>query len=522
MMIMKSLKGIKFFIFLSALVTSNAYGYMLDEQLLHTQKKGCYINYLTEKNTDGWYIVTNREECNEDKYLSGHHDITVYDAFGKPKERLYGYFSKGYWTGDSHIRNRDFNRFSDELGKQKATFEVFRDEQDEIRFIGQMYTDKTNAGTYPAFKVCGPARLMGIIQDSKKLEDKQFLQRIFNRIEREIREICPTEKQVMLFFSPKENPKQEEIEVFVQMNLVNHRHKIVRASELNAIPTPRQIKSEKGEMVSFIAGNVRLGKPKTAPTDLPQNEKELQAVNVDLIEASDIPDNADIILTKSGLIETTQSLASEETQKNETNQTKTPVAEQPINTTTNIVQSSSEQATSIESKSVSQSESKPVSQPEPENEVQEDVSSYFKSESNSASAQKERHQPTPAKKSYLQPIQRMDKTFIERPAEKTTSQEITDVSDTVWSLPHVLLLSKVLNTPVTARVAIHIDQMMMDGTGVSFHPQPIDIEGKYVSEGWHIIKGHFQAYDKKNGENETLGSVRLIQVEECALSICKE
>ena len=497
MMIMKSLKGIKFFILLSELVVSNAHGYMLDEQLLHTQKKGCYINYLTEKNTDGWYIVTNREECDDEKYLSGYHDITVYSAFGKPVERLYGYFSKGYWTGDSHIRNRDFNRFSDELGKQKATFELFNDDEDDIRFIGQMYTDKTNSGTYPAFRVCEPARIMGIVKDSKKLEDKQFLQRIFSRIEREIRDICPTEKQVMLFFSPKENPKQEEIEVFVQMNLVNHRHKIVRASELNAIPTPRQIKSEKGEMVSFIAGNAQLGKLQSEQSQLLPNPKDLNAVNTDLIEQSDIPDNADKILSASGLVDVVQpdkeKTQSEDTSK-QSDKTASVATETPV---------------------------KDTPQPSPaKTETPEDVSAYFNSGSDTVSVphKQEELKPVHTKKSYLQPIQKVKKST----PNHISVHETTDISDTVWSLPHVLLLSKVLNTPVTARVAIHVDQMMMDGTGISLFPLPIDIDGKYVPEGWHIVKGRFQAYDKKSGENETIGSVGLIQVEKCTLPICKE
>lgn len=480
---------------------THADSFLLDEQQLFTRQKGCYINYLTEKNTSGWYIDTNREECGKDGVLTGYHNITVYNAFSKPIEKLYGYFSNGYWTGDAFLKDIEFNRFSDELGVQKATF-AFSDKNEPagIHYIGQMKTQKTSAGTYPAFHVCSPMRILGVVDDVKKLDDPHFLQRIFNHVEKKVRLMCPTDDKVMLFLSESENPKQEEIAVFVQMNLKNRRHKIIRANELKSVPKPLHIKSEKGKTVSVVVGQKSL----------------------DTLKKVQHPELTDTLLETESQID---DLLNEDISENIS--TPRPVKTQSIKSDKQKLISQNQKSKKIsKSEPKSGSSADPVATTETSQEVNsatkaaQDAAAYFNSSGDSyeESTEETFKFPTP-QKSYLQPLKkRIANTQLD---SETTRVGVKDISASIEPLAHVFLISKVLNAPVLARVAVYIDYMSMDNTGLVSHPIPADIEGQHVSDGWHIIKGYFVAYSQKEAQTPA-GLIRIINAEKCTLSICQE
>lgn len=219
-------------------IQTPAAGYLLDEQIIQTQKKGCKIYYLTEKNIHGWHIETDREECGPDGFLSGYHNITVYNAFSKPVEKIYGYFSNGYWTGDALLTGISFKRFSEDFGIQKATFNIYTDTDNNISYIGQMTSKKTPGGNYPAFKVCSPFRVLGVLSNPEELKNSHLLHTVFQTVERESRKFCPAEKEVQLFLSDSENPAEEDVFMYVKMDLKTHRHKIVRSKAPEKRKTP--------------------------------------------------------------------------------------------------------------------------------------------------------------------------------------------------------------------------------------------------------------------------------------------
>lgn len=490
-----------------------AESFLLDEQRIYTQNNKCYINYLTEKNTSGWYAETNREECGESGALTGYHNITIYNAFSKPIEKLYGYFSNGYWTGDSFLKQVEFNRFSDELGIQKATFNFSGENKPSgMHYIGQMVTKKTSSGTYPAFRVCSPMRVLGIVDDVKKLDDPHFLQRIFTYVERKVRLMCPMDEQVMLFLSSSDNPKQEEIAVFVRMNLKNRRHKIIRADELRAVPKPLRIKSEKGKTLSVF-----LGKTKPSETTSAKEAEDKIIANAELVEADeisseDIPESAVEILTDT---------VTEDAPDNETSASdKTDTTEKSANKD-NTAKTAQQRATTATQQNKTNAHSKkPLSSAE---QAAQDAAAYFNSggdgEQGGNATEDETFRIPRPKKSYLQPLGKKDERgFSDRFQEQFAER---DISKTIEPLANVFLISKVLNAPVIARSAVHIDAMHMDNTGYALRPIPTNLEGKYVPEGWHIIKGYYYAYP--DGETESgQGVIRIIGAEECTRAICRE
>ncbi len=514
---MKYANFIMTFILSSIGLTFDAHAYLLEEQQLFTKNKGCFINYLTEKNTNGWYIETNREECDKDGYLSGYHRITIYNAFAKPIEHLSGHFSSGYWTGDSFIKRVKFHRVSDEIGKQKATFDMYNDKKNGIRFIGQMTTQKSNDGTYPAFHVCNPLRIMGVVDDIDRLDDAQYLQLIFNQAIREIRKICPVDEKAMLFLSRSDKPEQSDIAMFVQMDLKTRRHKIVRADEVNVPAIPQVVKSERGKVISHVppvkleqaAENISYAEPVSydSEDDVSVGGLDVDAVTLDNLSAEVLSDLTD-------------DMSSEVDVEIEAEEPK-PVVQKnvkPIVEKEKQSQSADKKTEQVSSGKVLQQSHDDASDKETlERNASREAASFFNSSG-------DLNEPVDFKlseprKSRLQPLmapideKRLDKQIAEA--------GVVDISASQWPLAHIMLLSRVLNSPVLAQTAAHVDRFRMDGTGTIDLPLPIEVRDGYVSNGWHIIKGYYIAY-KNNADNSSVGMIRLIDAQKCTTPLCQE
>ena len=203
----------------------HANAYLLEEQEIPAKNNTCRIRYLTEKNIKGWYIVSNQYNCPNDGWLDGYHDITIFNAFSQVVERIYGYFSSGYWTGDAFVSAPFLTRFSEELGVQKATFLLAKDDENDMDFIGQMVAKKNKEGDYSSFHVCNPFKLLIVTEQIPVFANKKKQQLIFREIAKQVRTICPTEEKVMLFVSPIIEPRQEDIVFYSEINLKNHTSK---------------------------------------------------------------------------------------------------------------------------------------------------------------------------------------------------------------------------------------------------------------------------------------------------------
>jgi len=212
------------FIFVCSLPHS-ADAFLLEEQQISSKDGTCKMRYLTEKNAKGWHFVANQLNCPNDGWLDGYHDITIFDAFSQPTEKIYGYFSYGYWTGDAFVDAPFLTRFSEELGVQKATFLLAKDDLNDMDYIGQMVATKNQNGDYGSFHVCDPFRLLIVTEQIPAFANKKRQQLIFKNIEKHVRTICPVADKVMLFVSPVIEPKQEDIVFYSEIDLKNHTSK---------------------------------------------------------------------------------------------------------------------------------------------------------------------------------------------------------------------------------------------------------------------------------------------------------
>lgn len=516
----------------SAYAIASAESFLLEEQIVPTVSTKCKIIYLTEKNTRGWRAQTDRDECDETQFLSGYHRITMLNGFGKPVENLYGYFSNGYWTGNAHVKDVVFNRFSDELGIQKATFPIYTDVKNKIRFIAQMSTQKTTAGMYPAFKVCEPFRILGIVEDFSVLDKPQVLQSIFRTLEQETRRFCPTEKEVMLFFSQSEKPNQEDVKVFVNMDLVTHRHKILRAEEetkklseeVILIPST-QFKQKDGkesnQEVRTFTMKQSTGK-NVSDDKTEEDNDELSSDDIADLDLTNIPGEPSDNKSTKTLQQKEKDVEKALTEK--INREIEELAKQEKEKAEPVKKNFNKKAVQIPARRIIPAGGKPFIPAEPKNTVKETptdkVSSYFDTTKRAENFSQHTHNQNDKKKSYLKPFQPNN----EPKKISLDTDTIIDVSDKNMSLSKVMLLARTADLPVLAHAPVHVGAVDKNGTGFIDYPTALVIEsGSPQQAGWHFITGYFQAKEalsRKTDNNK--GSVRIREATPCENEYCQD
>ena len=462
---------ILFAFLLSCGLVSQVNAYSLEEQVLETPNKKCKIYYLTEKNTHAWHIETDREECESDKLLRGYHNITVYNAFSKPIEKLYGYFSAGYWTGNSLLPEIELKRFSDELGVQKATFPVYNDLDNNIFYIGQMSSQKNAAGTYPPFKVCTPFRMLGIISDTSRLNNPHFLQKVFQTVEKQTRRFCPTESAVQLYLSDTNNPAPEDVYMYVQLDLKSHHHKIMRSPKasrqsLKSHRTTEDTDWDEKELYQKLLPILKKAKRKSAL---------FRAFTPDSEEMSLVDFLSEPIENKTKL-SPTESHAVDENQLSKEN----------------VSDVSDEFTADLKISPQNEKEAEKIPVTENKTSEEQSAAAYFdttipaRPQENETDSEKTEI-PAP-QKSYLMPLQPMKKK------KHIIKNGLLDISDERQSPANVLLLLHTLNVPVKAQTVLQIQN-----NKAAVLKETVFIKGNHEN-GHYLVRGIF-SLKSNNGKN---------------------
>ncbi len=198
------------------------------DHILTTSDNSCGIHYLTDKNTNGWYLETHVDSC-VDGWFDGHREITIRDAFGKPVEQVYGYFNQGYWTGDYPVSFPVVETSMPEDGVSALTLDLGNDARFEaIRFLGQMRSTRMADGTYSAFEACGPARILAVTDQKQLFEEETAQQDLLNTAIHKAQELCPPVKQIYFFASDTDTPTDDAVFFFADVDLVQKQIKVRR------------------------------------------------------------------------------------------------------------------------------------------------------------------------------------------------------------------------------------------------------------------------------------------------------
>lgn len=185
---------------------------------LTTLDKSCRFYYITQKNTQGWYINVSPEMC-KNGLVQGQGEVTIYNAFGKPTEQVYGFFNAGFWTGDKALNASILGQSMEPDGTQKVFFTVPNDTYAKAMFIGQMTATKQKDGSYTPFSFCAPFRVLVKTDDLTTFQKQEYTNNLVDGIVRQVRTLCPAEQTIMLYGASVEYPTPNDIFFYAIVNL---------------------------------------------------------------------------------------------------------------------------------------------------------------------------------------------------------------------------------------------------------------------------------------------------------------
>ena len=187
--------------------------------MVTTSDGTCQFFYPTNKNTSGWYIEPSSKDMCQNGFVNKHGQITVYNAFGKPIEQIYGFFNGGYWTGDKELSAQVISGYAENKDTYKVSFELPSDTGFDVRYLSQMVTKKQKDASFGAFSFCNPFRILVQTEDYGLFQDKSLTTEIIDDVAKYAKILCPAEHKIQLFGSPKERPTQTDVFFYADIDL---------------------------------------------------------------------------------------------------------------------------------------------------------------------------------------------------------------------------------------------------------------------------------------------------------------
>lgn len=510
-----------------------SFAYLLDEQMLKTKDQSCSFYYLTTKNTQGWYFKTSSEAC-QNGFLNGYADVTVYNAFSKPIEQIYGYFSNGYWTGEERLGKKDIlSRVSDEYGVQKAFFLVDEDKTSDIRYIGQMNARKTKEGSYTPFSFCKPFKVLAVTPNEALFQNPHTVQSLLDTIQKQVREVCPDEEQIMFFASSEKKPTVEDIFFYADVNLktgettVKHRVKESVAMRGDGkIPVRR----EKSVVLSRFVPNkstvsLAMADQKVSENNPPLEKQQSVSVQADKNRVS--LSEQDLILKSSVL--PTGIEGNELGQESASRERMLKKVEKSDEAPLTDFLTESERAVflgkAIDKSSLSETAEETGAVSDADDDEQP-VQSFFSEDdeemkttlfSDGLEYGTVNRPEAEESQSLQQGLDLKEAEKQENPHMNTHSSAESQVLD---KAPHLRVVSRVLKKPVYGTAIVHI-QKTAGNTAWVDKPIPLVLQGQNLVPEWGIVSGLFIFPDDKT-KKDTEDVVRVSSFMPCQEAYCRD
>lgn len=192
--------------------------YAAENALLSTRDKSCSFYYITQKNTQGWYIDVSPEMC-KNGLVNGQGAVTIYNAFSKPAEQIYGFFNAGFWTGDKPLSAPILGQTTEPDGTQKVFFSVPNKTSVPAEFIGQMTAERQKDASYTPFSFCAPFRILVKTTDVTLFQNQQETSKLVDSVVEQIHTFCPAEQFVLLYASSALRPTPNDIFFYAELDL---------------------------------------------------------------------------------------------------------------------------------------------------------------------------------------------------------------------------------------------------------------------------------------------------------------
>jgi hypothetical protein len=224
---MRILENVFFALFV-LLHGSTVFASLVKDVVLSTTDRSCHVHYLTHGNTTGWFLTEVDGSCSKGK-LSGVGSVVIRDAFGNEEEKLTGYFNQGYWLGSDFLnvplKTLLLNHDSEE---QFLTYELGKEERLDIQYLGKMTSTRRSDKTYGPFLACDPVRVLAITSDMDLFADENVQHNLISSVVQKARAICPETLQIQFYAADRDDPQNEDIFFFADIDLETQHIKVRR------------------------------------------------------------------------------------------------------------------------------------------------------------------------------------------------------------------------------------------------------------------------------------------------------
>ena len=240
---MKMTKKIFIMIFI-ILLEQSVFASPVKDSVLTTTDRSCAIHYLSHGNTTGWFLTDVGGTC-DNGILSGEGSVIIKNAFGHIEEQLIGHFNQGYWTGKEAInqplKTLLLNHDSEE---QFLIYDLGREDRLDIQYLGKMTSTRRSDKTYGPFLSCDPVRVLAVTADTDLFADESVRHNLISSVVQRSRKICSDTMQIQFYAANNDNPKEDDVFFFADIDLETKHIKVKRVPSSSQIRTAVQLKEK--------------------------------------------------------------------------------------------------------------------------------------------------------------------------------------------------------------------------------------------------------------------------------------
>jgi len=228
------------------------------DEVITTTDRNCAIHYLTHDNTTGWYLTEFEGDC-QSGVLEGAGLVTVRNAFGKTVGQLNGFFRQGYWMGNQEVLAPLKTLLLRDDPEQTLVVDLGREDHLDVRYLGKLTAARRSDNTYGPFVGCRPAQVLAVTTQPELFEDETVQQGLINSAINRAKQLCWGTEWIYFYASQTENPDNQDIIFFADINLETRKIKVRRlpssghnrdlltlGTSGSAIPQPKEIRRETG------------------------------------------------------------------------------------------------------------------------------------------------------------------------------------------------------------------------------------------------------------------------------------
>ncbi|MBP5534987.1 MAG: hypothetical protein J6Y03_05760 [Alphaproteobacteria bacterium] len=192
-------------------------GFPLNEYLIYTPDKKCFLHYLSIKSLSMYKNIqinqlspSENDQCLEKGFAS----VNITDDKNNLIQTLTGYFLNGFFIGSVPLNSYAIKRSAEADGTQNLFYFIDKDDNLKVQYIGEMHSYLENDGTYTHFDACNPFEILLQTQNKALFNDPVTIQNLFTVVKSYARTICPQVEHIV--FKATDSPSLDNNGIFFQ------------------------------------------------------------------------------------------------------------------------------------------------------------------------------------------------------------------------------------------------------------------------------------------------------------------